>query len=107
MTRTEMLELYGRGPLAIEPARSEHDGMWRIRFAADFIRPRFLDARAATMLADELRHGGERLLATRIEICIEQARRLAASESVDRCLRRSISAPYAAVAAQPRSTRVF
>jgi hypothetical protein len=31
-------------------------------------------------LADELRSGGERLLATRIEIGIEQARRLAQSE---------------------------
>jgi hypothetical protein len=76
MTRTEMLARIGRHRLAIEPVRSEIDGVWRIQFTAEESnRALLMDVGGAAELASELRLGGERLLATRIEISIEQARR--------------------------------
>jgi hypothetical protein len=82
MSQTEILARYGipSHSMAIEPIRSEIDGAWRIRIIPDGGRSQYFDADAAAKLADELRSGGERLLATRIEIGIEQARRLAQSE---------------------------
>jgi hypothetical protein len=92
MTRTEMLELFGRRRVVIEPACREFDGMWHIKIAAEGIRECLLDARSASALADELRREGESLLATRIEISIEQVRRHTVSESVRR-LRPSAERP--------------
>jgi hypothetical protein len=82
MSRTEMLARYGiRGrSLAIEAIRSEIDGAWRVKITPEGGRSQYFDVDAAAKMANELRSGGERLLATRIEIGIEQARRLAQSE---------------------------
>jgi hypothetical protein len=82
MIRKELLARHGiqDRSLAIEPFRSEIDGAWRLKITAEGSRSQYFDVDAATKLADELRRGGERLLATRIEIGIEQARRLASSE---------------------------
>jgi len=76
MTRTEMLAPLGRQFLIIEAVQSV-DGVWRILFTAKCKRVLLLNVGAAAELAHELRLGGERLLATRIEIGIEQARRFA------------------------------
>jgi hypothetical protein len=81
MTRTETLARLGRCHLFIEPVRSESDGSWRIEIAAEGGRALLLDTPAAALLADALRHDGESLLATRIEMGIERAWRHALSES--------------------------
>jgi hypothetical protein len=86
MTRTEMLARIGRHRLAIGPVRSEIDGLWRIQFTADDKRTLLMDVCGAAELARELRVGGEGLLATRIEISIEQARRSAVSEQAHNVL---------------------
>jgi len=82
MFRTDMLARHGiqDRSLTIEPVRSEIDGAWRIRITPQGGRSQYFDVGAAAKFAEELRSGGERLLATRIEIGIEQARRLASSE---------------------------
>jgi hypothetical protein len=82
MSRTEMLARYGirDRSLTIEPIRSEIDGVWRIKITPQRHHAQYLDVAAAAKLANELRSAGERLLATRLEIGIEQARRLALSE---------------------------
>jgi hypothetical protein len=80
MTRTEMLARIGRHRLAIELVRSEIDGLWHIQFTTEGNRALLMDVCGAAELARELRGGGEGLLATRIEIGIEQARRRTVSE---------------------------
>ena len=80
MTRTETLVRLGRHRLFIEPVRSENDGVWRIEISGGSGHALLLDVGAAARLAQELRLIGERLLATRIEISIEQQRRCAVSE---------------------------
>jgi hypothetical protein len=80
MTRTETLARLSRHRLFIEPVRSEKDGVWRIKISAGGGHALLLDVGAAARLAHELRLNGERLLATRIEISIEQQRRCAVSE---------------------------
>jgi hypothetical protein len=82
MSRTEMLARYGirDRSLAIEPIRSEIDGVWRIKITPEGAHALYFEVATAAKLAHELRSGGERLLATRIEIGIEQARRSALSE---------------------------
>jgi hypothetical protein len=79
MIPTEVLARLSRYHLDIEPARSESDGVWRVEISTEG-RKLLLDARAAAMLAQELRRAGGRLLATRIEIGLERARRSAVSE---------------------------
>ena len=80
MIRAEILAQLGRQRLLIAPVRSEIDGVWRIKISTDDGRAVFLDTTAATQLADQLRRNGERLLATRLEIGIEQRRRCAVLE---------------------------
>jgi len=80
MIRTEILTQLGRQRLLIAPVRSEIDGVWRIKISTDDGRAVFLDTTAASQLADQLRSNGERLLATRLEIGIEQRRRCAVLE---------------------------
>jgi hypothetical protein len=81
MSPKDILAQIGKGPVKIEPARCEAFGVWRIRFIADGRALRDLEVFDAKRMAEELRHKGNRLLATRIEIGIEQARRKANSET--------------------------
>ena len=80
MIRAEILAQLSRQRLLIAPVRTEIDGVWRIKISTDDGRAVFLDSAAATRLAEELRRNGDRLLATRIEIGIEQRRRCAVLE---------------------------
>jgi hypothetical protein len=80
MTTTEMLQRFGHNRVAFAPARSQIDGVWRIKFVFDGSRDLLVDMIMAAKVAQELRKDGERLFATRIEIAVEQARRSAVSE---------------------------
>jgi hypothetical protein len=80
MTQNDLLAIIADGPVRIEPARCDAFGIWRIRFLANGRSLRDVEIFDAKKMADELRHKGNRLLATRIEIGIEQARRGALSE---------------------------
>ena len=79
MTRTDLLARHGIRDLSltIAPVLSEIDGTWRVKITAEGCFAQYLDAEAAAELANDLRRIGERLLATRIEIGIEQTRRCA------------------------------
>ena len=79
MSPKDILAQIGKGPLRIEPARCDTFGVWRIRFIANGRALRDLELPDAKRMAQDLRHDGNRLLATRIEIGIEQARRIALS----------------------------
>jgi hypothetical protein len=79
MSPKEILAQIGKGPLRIEPARCKTFGVWRIRFITNGRALRDLELPDAKRMAHELRHNGNRLLATRIEIGIEQARLCALS----------------------------
>ena len=79
MNPKEILAQIGKGPLRIEPARCETFGVWRVRFIANGRALRDLEVPDAKRIAQDLRRDGNRLLATRIEIGIEQARRIALS----------------------------
>jgi hypothetical protein len=82
MTRTDLLARHGIRDLSltIEPVLSEIDGAWRVKITAEGCFAQYVDAEAAAELANDLRRIGERLLATRIEIGIEQTRRCARAD---------------------------
>jgi hypothetical protein len=79
MSPKEILAQIGKGPLRIEPAQCEMFGVWRVRFIANGRALRDFEVADARRMAHELRNNGSRLLATRIEIGIEQARLCALS----------------------------
>jgi hypothetical protein len=81
MTPKEILAQIGKGALSIEPARCESFGVWRIRFLANGRCLRDLEVADAKKIANALRHDGNRLLAKRIDISIEEARLRAALDA--------------------------
>ena len=83
MNQRDLLAQIGRGPVRIEPARCDAFGVWRVRFTTNGRHIRDVEVFDAIKMAEELRHCGNRLLATRIEIGIEQARRCALSDGAD------------------------
>jgi hypothetical protein len=81
MNQKDLIAQIGNGPVRIEPARCDAFGVWRLRFTTNGRHLRDVEVFDAMKMAEELRHSGNRLLATRIEIGIEQARRCASSDS--------------------------